>query len=111
MPYISKRKVSTRPNKHETGECNNNKWNMFYQDRRWKKLRQWYMMTHPLCVDCLFEGRSVPAVECHHIIPFGTGDTIEEKFELLLDPDNLCALCKDHHVKRHKALNLTNINT
>lgn len=109
MPYLNKRKISTRPNKHETGECHSNKWNIFYQDRRYKKLREWYMSTHCLCVDCLFEGRSVPATQLHHIRPISTGNTLEEKFDLLLDWEhNFVALCEDCHKKRHKILKQNN---
>lgn len=109
MPYLQKRKISVRSDKHEVNERRNNKWNRFYQNPRWKKLRAWYMSLHPLCVDCLFEGRSVPATELHHIKPFGEGQTEEEKFELLLDPDNLCPLCSHHHDLRHKMLNQQNL--
>lgn len=103
MPYISKRRVGN-PNKIEQKEAvtrHNSKWNVFYQDKRWKKLRDWYMVSHPICADCAIEGRSVPADECHHKIPFSTGATHEEKMQLLLDPNNLVALCSYHHDKRH----------
>lgn len=105
MPYLSHRKISVRSDKHEVQDRRNNKWNRFYQNPRWKKLRSWYMSLNPLCVDCLFEGRSVPATELHHRKPFSTGKTDEEKFELLLDPDNLDPLCSYHHDLRHKLLN------
>ena len=66
------------------------------------------MSTHSICHDCALNGRSVPATECHHVIPFGTGDTDEDKFALLLDPDNLIALCSECHDKRHRLLNQSN---
>lgn len=104
MPYVSNRKISTRADKHELQDRRNDKWNMFYQDRRWKKLRKWYITEHPLCADCAISGRSVPADEVHHKVAFSTGDTIEDKFALLLDPDNLVSLCTTCHMKRHNKL-------
>lgn len=107
MPYITKRKVSVRCNKHEAQDRHNDKWNKYYQNRQWKLLRDYYMSLHPICADCAIEGRSVPADECHHKIPFSTGATHEEKMQLLLDPDNLVALCRTCHMKRHGYLNKT----
>lgn len=104
MPSLIKRKISVRTNKHEIQERRNNKWNVFYQDRRWKKLRHWQITNHPLCHDCMLEGRSVPAEEAHHIKPFSQGKTMEEKFELLLNPNNIVSLCKKCHDKRHAIL-------
>ena len=108
MPYISKRKIGVNTNHKEKDDRRNKKWNTFYQDHRWKRLREWYMATHPLCEECLFEGRSVPAEHCHHKIPFSTGDSTEDKFRLLLDPDNLQALCVRHHQEKHIILNQSN---
>ena len=68
------------------------------------------MRNNPLCVDCLFEGRSVPAEEAHHRIPFSTGKTEEEKMKLLLSPDNIEPLCSFHHDKRHAILKQHNRN-
>ena len=70
-----------------------------------EKLRDWYMSLHPICADCMIEGRSVPATELHHKRPFSTGKTEEERMELLLNPDNLVALCSECHDKRHFILN------
>lgn len=110
MPWINKRKVG-HPNKleqQERSKRHNEKWNKYYGNPLWKKLRHWYMSLSPLCVDCAIEGRSVPAEELHHKIPFSTGETEEEKMRLLLDPDNLCPLCKKHHKLRHIELNRQN---
>lgn len=107
MPYITKRKISPPSHKEEHNERRNSKWNKYYQNSRWKKLRDWYMSLHPICADCMINGRSVPATELHHIRPFGTGKDEAEKMRLLLDPDNLVALCSDCHDKRHFILNHT----
>ena len=106
MPWINKRKVG-QPNKvdkQETINRRNKKWQKYYGDKRWKQLREYIMRNNPLCVDCLFEGKSVPAVEAHHRIPFSTGKTEEEKMQLLLSPDNIEPLCSFQHDKRHAIL-------
>ena len=105
MPYISKRKIGLKTNHKEREDRRNNKWGIFYQDRRWKRLREWQITNFPLCHDCALEGRSVPATEVHHRVPFSRGETTEEKFALLLDPENIVSLCSECHDKRHKLLN------
>lgn len=104
MPWITKRKIAVRANKHEVNERRNDKWNRYYGDKRWKELRNWYIREHPLCESCLFNGRSVPAEHVHHKHPFGDGITDEEKFKLLLDPENLQSLCQACHRKIHAEL-------
>ena len=107
MPWISKRKIG-RPNdveKTEGTKRRNIKWNKYYQNKKYKKLRDWYMREHCLCQDCLFNGRSVPATELHHIRPISTGQTEEERMQLLMDwENNWVALCSECHDKRHNIL-------
>lgn len=105
MPYLSKRKIGINTDKKEVSTRRNSKWNHYYQDRRWKRLREWQITNHPICYDCMMNGRSVPAEEVHHVIPFSRGKTEEERIELLLDPDNVVSLCKNCHDIRHKLLN------
>ena len=105
MPYISKRRISARNDKgKEESKRRNNKWNKYYQNPRWKKLRDWYISISPLCKDCAIEGRSVPAEEVHHRIPYSWWNTEEDRLKALLCPDLLVPLCKKHHLERHKYL-------
>lgn len=104
MPYLIKRKIGYPDNKPEVTQKtkrHNDKWNKYYGDKRWKSLRNWYIRNHPLCESCLFKGRSVPAEEVHHIKEFSKGETIEEKFSLLLDPSNLMSVCRKCHMEIH----------
>ena len=95
MPTINKgRKPSI--SKHKSGESSK-----YYNSKWWKRLRHSYITNHPLCEECAKEGRSTPAEEVHHVIPFLTGNTDEERWDLLLDPDNLESLCLDCHQKIH----------
>ena len=55
----------------------------------WRKVRNLYISTHPLCEECYKQGRAIPAQEVHHIVPLSKGGTN--------DFDNLMALCKPCH--------------
>lgn len=56
---------------------------------RWQKIRDAYIHAHPMCEQCLKEGRLTPASEVHHIVPLGHGGTH--------DFSNLMSLCKPCH--------------
>lgn len=57
--------------------------------RAWKRIRDKYMATHPLCEQCLMDGKLTPAQEIHHIIPLAHGGAHVES--------NLMALCTTCH--------------
>lgn len=63
---------------------------------RWRKLRAEYVALHPLCEQCLKEGRMVPVEEVHHIKPIKDGGT--HSF------DNLMSLCQSCHTKLEREL-------
>lgn len=54
-----------------------------------------------LCEDCMKEGRVTAAEEVHHI-KFITPDNINDP-NVTLNWDNLVALCRECHRKRHGA--------
>jgi 5-methylcytosine-specific restriction protein A len=58
---------------------------------QWRKLRQLYVSTPPLCEKCLEQGFHVPVAEVHHILPLDEGGTHAE--------DNLVSLCQSCHTK------------
>ena len=60
----------------------------------WRKARKHYLEAHPLCVECMKEGRYVKATDVDHIIPH-RGDPI-----LFWDRGNWQALCHSHHSKK-----------
>lgn len=78
------------------------KWNKFYSSKAWSKLRSVKMHDQPLCEECLANDIIRPAVDIHHIIPFGQGIDEQQQWELFLDYDNLMSLCKECHRKKHK---------
>lgn len=57
--------------------------------RAWKRIRDRYIKTHPLCEECFKRGRFTEAQEVHHIRPLSQGGTHDEA--------NLMALCKSCH--------------
>lgn len=68
---------------------------------RWMRLRRDTLTAHPLCERCHSEGYVTPATEVHHRRPVDEGINYNEKYRLMYDPNNLCALCHDCHVKVH----------
>lgn len=63
-------------------------------DSTWEKLRRMYLREHPLCEDCLEEGKIEPATEVHH------KEKVKDRPELRLVWSNLRALSKECHSKR-----------
>ena len=61
---------------------------------RWQKARKRYLQAHPLCEECLKEGRYVKATVVDHIVPH-RGDP-----KLFWDESNWQALCKKCHDKK-----------
>ena len=61
---------------------------------RWSKVREAFLREHPLCVECMKQGRITPATDVDHIIPH-RGDP-----ELMWNPDNYQALCHSCHSRK-----------
>ena len=61
--------------------------------RVWKRIRDSYALEHPLCEQCLTNGKYVKTEEIHHKLPLSKGGTH--------DRDNLIALCKECHARIH----------
>lgn len=59
--------------------------------RAWRRIRARFITAHPLCEQCLKEGRLTPAQEIHHVLPLSEGGTHDEA--------NLMALCSSCHSK------------
>ena len=97
MPIIQKPERKPRPPRKETDMRKLRQ--QAYQNTTWMKLRDTFMIEHPICADCLAKGIITPATSVHHIkSPFSKG---EVNWGLLLDPDNLMSLCHECHAERH----------
>ena len=59
----------------------------------WQKVRNRYIKQHPLCEQCMNEGRLTLAQHVHHIVPLEQGGTSDES--------NLMSLCKSCHSTIH----------
>lgn len=59
--------------------------------RRWRKQRQLFLTSHPLCVMCESEGKVRASNVVDHIVPH-RGDEL-----LFWDQSNWQALCQSHH--------------
>ena len=76
-------------------------YNKLIHTARWLRLRRDVLTAHPLCERCEAEGFVTPASEVHHRVPVETAISYSEKARLMYDPNNLCALCHDCHVRVH----------
>lgn len=59
----------------------------------WQRIRNAYARRHPLCEDCLAEGRTTPMEQVHHILPLREGGAN--------DWENLRSLCAACHARTH----------
>jgi 5-methylcytosine-specific restriction protein A len=76
--------VDKHYNKYERDSTSNKRYG-----RAWKRIRDYYIKSHPLCEECQREGRLTPAEEVHHILPLSKGGSNET--------NNLMSLCKSCH--------------
>ena len=56
----------------------------------WSKARTIFLAEHPLCEECLREGKTEAATVVDHIVPMRKGGS-------QYDGSNLQSLCKQHH--------------
>lgn len=59
-------------------------------DGRWRKARDAYLQTHPLCERCLVKGEVEPATMVHHKVALRDGGE-------RLNPNNFMALSRECH--------------
>lgn len=108
MPTINKIQRKKRPtDKKETDMRELRR--KAYNNTAWRKMRDTYLHEHPICEECLKKGKITPAEDIHHKkSPFKGGDI---NYGLLLDYDNLMAVCKKCHQAIHnqKALSAEEI--
>lgn len=73
----------------------------FYSSTAWKKCREAYKKSKGgLCEKCLEQGLYTPGEIVHHKIHVSV-ETLQSP-EVLLNPENLCLLCRDHHAAIHR---------
>lgn len=104
--WINKpKKASHKYNNTEKRRCRAK----YYASSNWRKLRDGYLLQHPLCELCEKEGKITAAEDIHHILsPFDQKDIEYHMY----NPNNLIALCKKCHGEihaQHKEDSLYNI--
>ena len=96
MPTINRLK------KKERTSDKSNLRKKLYADRLYQKIRKLYFMEHPLCEECLKNGKTVQARDVHHKqSPFNDNLSMVERYFLLRNPSNFISLCRDCHQKVH----------
>lgn len=76
-----------------------------YNNTKWRKTRDAYLHEHPLCEECLKQGRIYGGggdrgdIHVHHKVSPFKGNKID--MELLLDSNNLMTLCSKCHGEIH----------
>ena len=68
----------------------------FYNSRRWRSLRNYYIQANPLCEQCKRENRITSGQCVDHIKPIRLGG-------LMTDTGNLQTLCNSCHAKKSGA--------
>lgn len=98
MPYLNKPPKKEKTTYHSDTDMRQLRQSA-YNTTAWRQTRETYLKQHPLCEDCLSKGKVTPATSVHHIkSPFKGG---EINHHLLLDFDNLMAICHQCHGEHH----------
>lgn len=93
------------PRQREPDNENGKQGARYYNLRAWKDTKRSQKVMHPYCVECAKKGIRTPTTQIHHIKPFLEGTNHVERMLLLLNPNNLMALCDACHVEAHRLLN------
>lgn len=101
MPTINRGKKVNNYVKHDKAK---DIYRYVYNTTRWKKLREAYLMQHPLCEMCEKDGKVNEATEVHHITPISNANDELGMKELGYNPNNLMALCEECHHKLHNEM-------
>lgn len=76
-----------------------------YNSKEWQEIKRYtFVRTNGLCERCRDEGFITAGVDCHHIVPWETGRTMEEVKRLFFDRNNVRLLCIPCHIKTHQEL-------
>lgn len=80
--------------------------NPFYVSVAWRRFRDYYIGKHPLCEQCLIEGRETPASMVDHIIELKSGGELTSE-------DNAMSMCWKCHGRKtaDEALKRNKINS
>lgn len=98
MPTIKKLPKKKKSTEHSNTDRRKMRFEA-YNTTVWRKLRLAYMKEHPVCEECLKNGKVTAADSIHHVKSPFTGNTVN--WTLFLDPENLEAICRECHARVH----------
>ena len=98
MAYIYKPSKKAKKYKNESTRKERQ---LIYQSQKWQRLRAAYIAEHPLCEECLKQGKTTAAVDVHHVRSFMSTNDEFERAALAFDYSNLRALCRECHTREH----------
>tara|TARA_R100000656_G_scaffold32743_1_gene28292 strand:+ start:4057 stop:4392 length:336 start_codon:yes stop_codon:yes gene_type:complete len=93
-PWIPVRKKGSRESIIKSTDIQNN-FQSFYNSKRWRSLRNYYLSMNPLCKTCEEAGYCEPGTDIDHVIPLRLGGTN--------NLDNLQTLCRSCHARKSGA--------
>lgn len=102
MAYISKRSQK-RPWIPERKPFEGRIQSKFYWTASWRRKRENFLRSNPLCKHCEAQGKITPAREVDHIKPINpinAYDVQDGKFGQPLEESNLQALCTPCHLRK-----------
>lgn len=105
MPTINRKQI--RPKQVEYKH--DNKSAEYYNSSAWHSLRNDYYVRNPLCEVCMTHNVVRVAEHIHHKQPFLSGINDNERWQLLLDEQNLISVCADCHSKLHSKMKRYNL--
>ena len=100
MPTINRKQI--RPQlvqyKHDNQSAE------YYNSSAWHSLRNDYYSKNPLCECCMAHDVVKSAEHVHHKRKFLSGITDDERWQLLLDEQNLMSVCAKCHSTLHSKM-------
>lgn len=99
MPTIEliKRRTNKQRNYQPVDESANRWAKDCYNTDRWRRIRQAYLMSNPLCELCNAMGITKAAVEVHHCNEISNAASKWEARDIAFDSNNLMSLCRECH--------------
>ena len=109
MPHIKRTYAKPRDNIRQRPHAPKLNISAKYYNAKWSRLRDAHLMMHPLCENCLLNGKITSATEVHHKQIILSGKTDADRYALTLDSNNIMSVCKDCHTRMHKYARKNNL--
>ena len=109
MPHIKRTYAKPRDNIRQRPHAPKLNISAKYYNAKWSRLRDAHLMLHPLCENCLLNGKITSATEVHHKQIILSGKTDADRYALTLDSNNIMSVCKDCHTRMHKYARKNNL--